>query len=350
MAEGATEVRSELVDRERLSAYLRKHLGEGRSTFTVERLGAGQSCLTFMLTGPDWTYVLRRPPRGDLPPSAFDVRREYRVMDALRSAGTEVPVPEPVLLCDDTEVIGAPFYLMRPVAGTVLRHKAPADLTASAAAAISTDFIDVLGSLHEVDWEAAGLGDFGNPGGYPERQMRRLSSLWQRARFRDLPEVEELERGLAETIPPTASSAIVHGDYKLDNVIVDQEAGKVAAVVDWELSTIGDPLADLGWLVYFWMDSPDEVEWENMPAVTLAPGFPGRTEMVARYRARREVPEESIRWYAALAGWKCAVMLEGSYSRYVKGNSDIPDHAGLEQGIPYLARRGMAFLTGGLAT
>jgi aminoglycoside phosphotransferase (APT) family kinase protein len=271
-------------------------------------------------------------------------------MDALRRAGTGVPVPDPILLCDDTEVIGAPFYLMSPVAGTVLRHEAPADLTESAAAAVATDFVDVLGSLHEVDREAAGLADFGNPGAYAERQMHRLSSLWQRARFRELPEVEALQRHLAETVPPPAPAAIVHGDYKLDNVIVDQEAGKVAAVVDWELSTIGDPLADLGWLLYFWLDSPDEVEWANMPAVTLAPGFPDRAEMAARYRTRRDAPEESIRWYAALAGWKCAVMLEGSYSRYVKGNSDIPDHAGLEQGIPYLARRGMEFATGELAT
>jgi aminoglycoside phosphotransferase (APT) family kinase protein len=350
MTESVAAVPSDLVDHARLSAYLGEHLGESHASFTIKRLGQGQSCLTFLLSGPDWSLILRRPPRGDLPPTAFDVRREHRVMSALAGADTAVPVPEPVLLCEDGEVIGSPFYLMRPVAGTVLRHTAPAGLTAHSSASLSIDFVDVLASLHEVDWRAAGLDGFGNPGAYAERQMHRMSSLWQRARFRDLPEVEDLERHLAATVPAPSESTIVHGDYKLDNVIVDETAGKVSAVVDWELSTIGDPLADLGWLLYFWMDDPAEQEWTNMPAVTLAPGFPTREEMVARYRSHREAPAESIAWYAALAGWKCAVMLEESYSRHVDGVSDIADHAALEQGVPYLARRGMAFATGGLST
>jgi aminoglycoside phosphotransferase (APT) family kinase protein len=341
-------VSAELVDVERLGSYLGEHLGAGHESFEVSRLGEGQSCLTFLLEGDGWSLVLRRPPRGDLPPSAFDVTREFEVMSALRDGEAEVPLPRPVLLCADTSVIGAPFYAMEPVAGLVVRKTLPDEISAAAAERLGLDLLDVLAGIHSVDWRAAGLEGFGNPGAYAERQLGRMTKLWERARFRDVAEVEELGAWLESNLPPASESAIVHGDYKLDNVIVAPE-GRVRAVVDWELSTIGDPVADLGWLSYYWIDDPSEIEWPRMPAASLAEGFPDRGQLVAHYRERRRAPEAAVRWYAALAGWKTAVMLEGSYRRFVEGNSDIAQHARLEEGVPFLARRGLRFSTGELS-
>lgn len=344
----ARPVSAELVDVDRLAPYLGEKLGAGYESFSVSRLGEGQSCLTFLLEGEGWSLVLRRPPRGDLPPSAFDVTREFEVMSALRGAGAEVPLPLPVLLCEDKSVIGANFYAMEPVAGLVIRESLPAEIPAAAAERLGLELLDVLARIHAVDWRAAGLEGFGNPGAYAERQLGRMSKLWERARFRDVPEVEQLGAWLEANLPPAGESAIVHGDYKLDNVIVGPE-GEVRAVVDWELSTIGDPVADLGWLAYYWVDDEAEVEWPRMPAASLAAGFPSRGRLVAHYRERRQAPEAALRWYAALAGWKTAVMLEGSYRRYVEGNSDISQHALLEDGVPFLARRGLRFAGGELA-
>ncbi|HEY2715168.1 MAG TPA: phosphotransferase family protein, partial [Solirubrobacterales bacterium] len=330
-----------------LGAHLGERLGPGRESLAVSRLGEGQSCLTFLLEGDGWSLILRRPPRGDLPPTAFDVTREFRVMSALIAAGAEVPLAKPVLLCEDKQVIGAPFYLMEPVDGLVIREQVPQGFGEEAARTLGLGVLDVLAGIHAADWRGAGLEDFGKPAAYAERQLGRMSKLWQRARFRDLPGVEQLEAWLTANLPPDCEPAIVHGDYKLDNLIVSA-AGEVNAVVDWELSTIGDPAADLGWLTYYWIDEEAEVEWPRMPAASLAPGFPSRAELVAHYRRRRGAPEAAVRWYAALAGWKTAVMLEGSYRRYVEGLSDIPTHAALEDGVPYLARRGMSFATGEL--
>jgi aminoglycoside phosphotransferase (APT) family kinase protein len=347
MAERPLAVGADLVNPERLGAHLGERLGPGWASCRISRLGEGQSCLTFLLEGDDGGLILRRPPRGDLPPTAFDVTREFRVMSALLAAGAGVPLARPVLLCEDKAVIGAPFYLMEPVDGLVIREQVPAGYSEAAARRLGFELLDVLAGIHGVDWRAVGLEGFGNPGGYAGRQLRRMSKLWDRARFRELPGVEELQLWLAANPPPESEPGIVHGDYKIDNVIVSPD-GEVGAVVDWELSTIGDPVADLGWLAYYWIDDEAEVEWSRMPAATLAAGFPDRAELIERYRGRRAAPEAAVRWYAALAGWKTAVMLEGSYRRYVEGISDIPTHAALEDGVPFLARRGMAFATGEL--
>ncbi|WCB91801.1 hypothetical protein DSM104299_00478 [Baekduia alba] len=342
-------VPTELVDRERLSRHLREHLGAGYGQFDVRRLGEGQSCLTFMLEGTGWSLVLRRPPRGDLPPTAFDVTREYRVMSAIRAGGADLPVPQPVLLCTDRDVLGAPFYLMEPVGGLVLRERAPAGFGPAQRAALSESAIDVLASLRALDWQGIGLADFGNPDAYAERQLRRMQKLWERARFRPLPEVDEVGDWLRANVPPQSRAAVVHGDYKLDNVIVDPATGRVAAVVDWELSTIGDPAADLGWLLYYWLDDQAELQWPRMPAVMLAEGFPTRAELFERYAGRgAEVAAEAAVWYAALAGWKCAIMLEGSYRRFVEGTADHATYAALETGVPFLANRALGFATGAL--
>jgi aminoglycoside phosphotransferase (APT) family kinase protein len=342
-------VSSDLADVERLGPYLADRLGSDYGSFTVERLGEGQSCLTFRLAGVGWSLVLRRPPRGDLPSTAYDVSREFRVMSALRSAGSKVPIPEPLLLCEDRAVIGAHFYVMTAVDGLVLRSAPPDAMGDAAKTKLGVDLVDVLASLHSTDWRVSGLEGFGRAENYAERQLGRMDKLWQGYQFRDSPEVEALGQWLHGHIPREGIPGIVHGDYKLDNVIVDIADGRVVALVDWELSTIGDPIADLGWLLYYWLDDAGEATWPNMPQAMLGSGFPRRTEIVKRYLDRRDVDPGAVMWYAALAGWKSAVMLEGSYRRYVAGITDVPGHAALEQGVPFLARRGLDFAGGFLA-
>jgi aminoglycoside phosphotransferase (APT) family kinase protein len=334
---------------QRLSAYLESALPQYSGAFSIERVGEGNSCLTYLVTGEDgWRFVLRRPPRGDLPRSAYDVAREFRVMSALRESGSGVPVPAPIALCEDIEVLGAPFYLMETVDGLVLRTEPPEGLSERDRQAAAESLIDTLVLLHGVDWRAAGLDDFGNPSGYAERQLGRMTRIWEKAKFRPLPDVDAAGEWLQKNIPPDASPSIVHGDYRLDNVIL-APVPRVGAVLDWELSTIGDPAADLGWLLYYWLDDAAEREWPGMPAPMIAPGFPRREEVRARYLAARPgVSPERVTWYAVLAGWKTAVMLEGTYRRFVEGGGDHPSARALEDGIPYLARRAHAIAEGSL--
>jgi aminoglycoside phosphotransferase (APT) family kinase protein len=329
------------VDREGLRRYLAEHLPDLAGPFEVERLGEGQSCLTYRVHGDGWEAVLRRPPRGDLPPTAFDVRREYRVMLALWGSGAPVPVPRPLALCEDRSVIGAPFYLMDQVQGEVVRAELPPALSSPQDRRLMGEgLVDTLLALHAVDHAAAGLEGFGRPAGYLERQLGRMAGLWGMARFRDVPEIEEVGAWLAEHRPPESGAAIVHGDYKLDNVILAPSSpARIVAVVDWEMSTLGDPLADLGWLLYFWRDPGDPELGLRIASVTDREGFPRRAELLARYAGGRGAEPERLRWYVALAGWKIAIIMEGSYRRFLAGIGDHPAFAGLEGAVPALADR-----------
>ncbi len=338
------------VDRDALARFLGQRFPEFGGPFAVERLGEGQSCLTFLIRGDGWEVVLRRPPRGELPPTAFDVTREYRVMSALHRAGAPVPVPAPLALCDDPSVIGAPFYLMRRVPGEVVRGELPGQLASvDDRRRMAEGLVRTLLDLHAVDYAAAGLEGFGKPGGYLERQLLRMHQLWQLARFRDIPEIERVGTWLASNVPPGPGASIVHGDYKLDNVIFAPDPpATIVAVVDWEMSTLGDPLADLGWMLYFWRDPGDPSFGLRVASVTDLEGFPRRQELLELYAAEREVPEEHLRWYVALAGWKIAVIMEGSYRRYRAGVADHPAFAQLETAVPALAKRALQASTGQL--
>jgi aminoglycoside phosphotransferase (APT) family kinase protein len=332
-----------LVDREALARYLRAALPDFRGPFGVERLGEGQSCLTYLITGDGWELVLRRPPRGDLPPTAFDVTREYRVMRALRDTGTPVPVPSVLALCEDREVIGAPFYLMERVDGDVVRGELPRTLSSPRdCGSMAERLLDTLVALRRVDPVAAGLERFGKPDGYLERQLWRMRGLWDMARFRDIPEIDQLSSWLATNLPSQEGPAIVHGDYKLDNVIfAPHPPVRLVAVVDWEMSTLGDPLADLGWLLYFWRDPGDPELGLRVATVTDREGFPRRRELLERYASlvQPTLDENVVRWYVALAGWKIAIIMEGSYRRYLAGVGDHPAFALLKDAVPALARR-----------
>lgn len=331
---------TELVDPQGLERFLRDRLPELSGPFEVERLGEGQSCLTFSVRGDGWDVVLRRPPRGDLPPTAFDVSREYRVTRALFDSGAPVPVARPIALCESRDVIGAPFYLMERVRGHVVRATVPPALDAmDDRARMCEQLVDTLVALREVDWRRAGLDGFGKPDGYLERQLRRMRQLWELAKFREIPEIDDVGAWLESRVPASPPPAIVHGDYKLDNVIFAPESpARLVAVVDWEMSTIGDPLADLGWMMYFWRDPGDDGFGLAVSAAMNQDGFLRRREILARYAKSADVPDH-LRWYCALAGWKIAIIMEGSYRRFMAGIADHPLFAQLEQGVLFLARR-----------
>jgi aminoglycoside phosphotransferase (APT) family kinase protein len=336
------------VDPAGLAAYFAEHHPDFSGPFDVERLGEGQSCLTFMVSGEDWRVVLRRPPRGDLPPTAFDVTREYRVMRALDDHRPTVPVPRPIDLCTDPEVIGANFYLMEPVDGHVVRTELPDPLSSlDERARMGDTLTDTLVDLHAVDAAAVGLEGFGKPEGYLRRQLRRMSQLWELARFRDIPEIEQVGAWLGENVPDSPRASIVHGDFKLDNVIFALEPpATLIAIVDWEMSTLGDPLADLGWMLYFWFDPGDERFGLSVATVTDQEGFPRRRELLERYAKAGDLPVEDIAWYIALAGWKIAIIMEGSYARFLGGVTDHPQFAALEEGVKVLARRSASAMRG----
>ncbi|GAC1412931.1 MAG: phosphotransferase family protein [Actinomycetota bacterium] len=341
------------VDPEGISRYFKESLPQYSGEFSVTRLGQGQSCLTFMLEGDDgWRVVLRRPPRGDLPPSAFDVTREYRVMSALHlEKGAGVPVPAPLVLCTDQSVIGSSFYLMHPVDGLVVRQELPPELDSFEDRTRMTDaLVETLVRLHAIDYADIGLQGFGKPDGYLERQLRRMAQLWDLAKFRDLPDIVEVGEWLAANIPTQRRATIVHGDYKLDNVIfAPSSPASLIAVVDWEMSTIGDPLADLGWLLYWWRDPGDSAFGLTVSSVMDKEGFPRRREILERYVRQTHEDASQIEWYAALGGWKIAIIMEGSYRRCKAGIADHPMFAELEWGVRALAARRAAAMRGELA-
>lgn len=344
-----------LVDPARLGAYLSTRLPEletgERDDIQVERHLAGHSNETFFVRIGSHESVLRRPPRGAFLPTAHDVGREFRVLSAL--AGSDVRAPRPLLLCEDPDVIGAPFYLMERVSGLVIRDRLPAELDdRSARRSIGEELVDSLVELHAVDWRAAGLEGFGKPSGYLERQVRRWKGQLALTEplTRHVAELQGAGEWLAAHVPETGDSTIVHGDYKLDNVAFELGGRpRLSAILDWEMSTLGDPLADLGWMLSFWREPGDPAEFVlDEQTVTRQPGFASRQELIERYEERsgRVVGDESkLSFYLVLAVWKLAILLEGSYARHLAGLTDDPFFAFLEEGVPALARRAVALTT-----
>ena len=294
------------------------HVPGVQEPLAFERIAGGQSNLTYTVTdqaGGRW--VLRRPPLSGVLPSAHDMAREHRIIAAL--AATDVPVPRAFGLCDDESVTGAPFYVMEHVDGVVPRDEATVVATFGLAerAAASTALVDALVALHRVEPEAVGLGQLGRGHGYVERQLARWRRQWEQSRTRELPAVEEVHRRLTARVPAQERVAIVHGDYRLDNLILSP-AGEVRAVIDWELSTLGEPMADLGLLLVYWAEADDEL----LPlgtAPTSLPGFPTRAEVAAAYADGAGRSTDDLEFFVALGYWKLAVILEGVYARYAAG-------------------------------
>ena len=333
--------REPLLVLEPLLAFLDAHgLGEGDPE--IEPIGDGHSNVTYALRRGSVELVVRRPPRGPLPPSAHDVLREARVLRALQG---RAPVPRVLAACDDPAVIGAPFYVMERIAGDVVNEAPPAALDDEAGRrAMCEELVDALVTLHDVDWRAAGLEDFGRPDGYLERQLRRFGGLWERNRTRELPAMDRVARWLGEHVPDSPPATIVHGDYRLGNVMFAPSApARLVAIFDWEMSTIGDPLADLGYLCTFWIDHDDPPAGVfEQHALTRQPGYLTRAELVARYEERSGRSMGDIRWYRVFALWKIIVFMEGNYRRALAGSVDDPYLTSFGEAIAGLAERAEA--------
>jgi len=290
-------------------------LGELRG---VQLIAGGRSNLTYRLDLDGGQVVLRRPPLGHVLPTAHDMNREYRVLSAL--SGTDVPVPEPLALCQDADIIGAPFYLMRFVDGLVLRTMQDGEILSPEQAAQLSDLLaGMMATIHGIDYAAVGLADFGRPEGYLARQLARWQRQWELSNTRDMPGYAELVGRLAAGLPQSAEGTLVHGDFRLDNTLIQlTNPARIAAVVDWEMSTLGDPLADLGLTLSYWADGGESFPALNVGAtITALPGFYTRAQFAARYAelAGRDVSE--IGYYIAFGYYKLAVVLEGIHARYL---------------------------------
>jgi aminoglycoside phosphotransferase (APT) family kinase protein len=345
-AEAAAAERPPLLVLDRLEAFLDAHeLGEGPVRAT--RIGdGGGSNFSFLLERGDQRLVLRRPPRPPLPPSAHDMVREARLQLALAPQG--IRLPPIVAVCDDEDVIGAPFYVMRYLDGHVITDALPPGLEGrDTRRQLGDEVVDTLVEIHAADVREPALAAFARPGSYLERQLRRFSQLWEINATREVPGVVQVGRRLVETVPGPLPDTVVHGDYRLGNLMVQRERpDRVEAVLDWEMGAIGDPRADLGYLLATYAEPGGEPSPLGVSAVTRLEGFPTKAELVARYveRSGREVGP--LGWFEALALWKAAVFCEAIYGRYRRGELGEEDAraARYEAAVPLMAESAAAAL------
>jgi aminoglycoside phosphotransferase (APT) family kinase protein len=289
----------------------------------IALISGGKSNLTYRVACDAGEVILRRPPLGHILETAHDMSREYRVMSAL--ADTAVPVPRTFHLGDADSPLGSSFYVMERVVGCICRNELPAGYAEAPEGRrrIGDALVDTLAALHTVDPNYVGLGEFGRPAGFMERQLRRWSKQWEASKTVELPELDALRDDLAGTQPEQRASAIVHGDYRLDNTILHPtRAGRIAAVLDWEMSTLGDPLSDLGTMLAYWnaADDPEVLRRARMmPPVTAAEGFPTRAEIIERYANRTGFELGHVDWYQAFAYLKLAIVCQGIAARAAGG-------------------------------
>jgi aminoglycoside phosphotransferase (APT) family kinase protein len=327
MAGGSTD----LFVPEAVERFLEAH-GIGEGPVAYRPLGDGHSNLTYLVERGGTRVVLRRPPRPPLPPSAHDMLRESAIVSRLQAR-----VPEVLAVCDDESLLGVPFYVMELSPGVPIDTVLPPAIdTPSERARLGEELVDALAEIHAIDPVAAGLASFGRPDGYLERQIGRFLKIWPHNATRDLPVVAELGAWLLAHLPPAVPATVVHGDYRVGNLLVAEDApARISAVLDWELSTIGDPLADLGYLLSMYTDATEPAPGHPpLSPVTAEPGFPSRAELARLYGARTGRDTTRIAWYECLAHWKAAVFLENMWKRYVEGDRDDAFAAAMEQGVP----------------
>jgi aminoglycoside phosphotransferase (APT) family kinase protein len=309
------------LDAAAVSAWLADHVDRAVGPFDFALVAAGGSNLTYRVTDANGrSWALRRPPVAAVLATAHDMDREWRIIDAL-SADGNVPVPTAVARCDDIEVTGAPFYVMEFVDGTILRTDADGAALDAAAADVATDsLVDVQVSLHALDPDAIGLGGLGKPGSYAERQLHRWHAQVERAGVRELPLLEEIHARLVATVPPPSGRPVLaHGDYRFDNTVLGDDH-RIIAVLDWELCTTGDAVADFAWSLLYWADPGDPCQF-LASSPTLAPVFPRRAEVAERYATRSGRSLDALDWYLVFGYWKMACIVEGVHARYLRGGT-----------------------------
>ncbi|WP_199223912.1 phosphotransferase family protein [Paraconexibacter algicola] len=327
-----------------LSAWLTEHLGDP-GPFVLDRLSGGNSNETLLLRSPTARRILRRPPHDAIDPSAHDMAREHTLLTAL--AQTDVPAPAPLALIDDPAVVPAPALVMEAAEGHALLWDLPGDRVADAATltGIGEAVMDALGALHRADWRAAGLDGFGRPDGFLDRQVGRWTRQLDRYRVRELPWHAEIASWLAAHQPADGEPGILHGDFHLDNCLVTLgEPPAVAAIIDWEMATIGDPLLDVGLFLGFWGDErPATPAMPKVQAVTRGAGAPGRAVLAARYEEASGRSLEHLDWYMTLAFWKLATIVEGAYAQFLAGALTTPYARDLEHDVPRLLEEAATF-------
>ena len=334
---------------ENVSRFLRGQLPECAPPFSFELISGGRSNLTYLVRDASArTWVLRRPPLGHVLPTAHDMAREFRVLSGL--AGTDVPAPRPIALCEDAGVNEMPFYVMTHCPGIVPGDGLPPGYAArpDERRRMGLALVETLVKLHAVDFAAVGLEGLGRPEGYLERQVRRWSQQWERSRTAPLPEIEELLRRLAGALPPSPAPTIVHGDYRLGNMaFAPADPGCVVAVFDWEMATLGDPLADLGYTLIYWKEAGDPT-YTRLPLFTDLPGFPSRAEIVEQYAKRSGRDVAHADFYQVLALTKLAVISEGIYARHLQGKTLGPGFDAMRREAQPLAERALALAAASL--
>jgi aminoglycoside phosphotransferase (APT) family kinase protein len=333
-----------LVPLDRLGPALSEATGNDawRDT-SVHLISGGKSNLTFTLRSDAGELILRRPPTGTLLPSAHDMSREARVQQAL--AGTSVPVAR-IVLHDGGDLIGIQCYVMEKADGHIIRGELPEGYATTSAEReqMSFAFVDTLAALHAVDQDAVGLSDYGRPDGFMARQVRRWTGQWDASKSHDVPDIDELARRLAAAVPTQQRATIVHGDFRADNVVYDAaNPSRIQAVLDWELSTLGDPLTDVALLMLFWRSAEDG-RLDLVPGVTHLAGFPDRTTMLRRYSAASGADLSDMDYYQAFAHFKFAVIAQGVSARSKAGAMGGQDFGDLADQILYLGQTGLEFL------
>ena len=345
-----TTRRSDLpgADLPALAAWLHEHHpGAIEGDLTGTLVAGGKSNLTYIISdGAGEQLVLRRPPLGHVLATAHDMGRESRVIGAL--AGSAVPVPRIVATCADDSVLGAPFYVMTKASGVAYRTREELDeLGAERTEAIMEQLMTVLADLHSIDPESVGLGDFGRPDGFLERQVRRWRMQFDASRSRDLPGESALFEALAEHVPEQGPTGIVHGDYRLDNCLLDPaEPGRIKAVLDWEMSTLGDPLTDIGMMFVYWPQAGED-RASTQSALTTLPGFPTRLEAAERYAQRTGVDLADLNWYVGFAFFKFAAIIAGIVARSAAGAMAGKNTSGYAERIDPVVELGRAALEDG---
>jgi aminoglycoside phosphotransferase (APT) family kinase protein len=327
--------RGEEVAVGRLREFLRDKLSGAEAGIALEQFPNGHSNLTYLLRAGGREYVLRRPPLGPVAPKAHDMVREFHILRAVHPHFPEAP--EPFAVCEDAAILGSPFFVMERRHGDVLRERTPAEMQPRA---ISEAFLDAMVRLHAIDIRSGDLAGMGKPEGYVERQVRGWADRWERARTGEGAAMDEVVRWLATNVPAPLPPSLIHNDYKLDNVMLGGCAEvRVAAVLDWEMATVGDPLSDLGLTLCYWHWATDpEVRVAGIPALTSEPGWLTRDQLVERYALKTGRDVSRIGYYEVLGVFKLAVIIQQIYARFFRGQTQDARFEGFGLRAEALAR------------